>query len=452
MSPLSFGKRGRLSPLATLTEWLLLSLVLAGLAATLWHFAQHSFLPQSFFNPDDVAMDWFNIASLANTPNMYRIFNSLYPPLSFMITDIFQINQCYTTSANDYHAYDGRNCDWLGLATIITVNVTLMLLGAYLILKAGGRRYIPRAIAYTISFPLLYGFERGNTIAICAVFLLLALRKETTGWLKALSIAITINLKPYMLLVVSAWIIRREWRTFEIIGFFTLGVYLVSLVYVGQGLPGDLVATLKTYDQFMKSDMLNFVRSSTSYDLILKIANSELPVHAFIPSGPLDTFLRGVRISMIGSQLLIVVALVAAWLQPEAIPTTRLIALVLLMQFIRINPTIYSMTMVLFLVFVEDSRRPGVFLALVSGYLISIPYDIPLGILGTLPLPSWLADNKVVMTPLGICLGHFVRPGLVILMGIGLAADTIYLSAKAHLRNRPILWLTPRVNGAPIAT
>ena len=55
---------------------------------------------------------------------------------------------------------------------------------------------------------------------------------------------------------------------------------------------------------------------------------------------------------------------------------------------------------------------------------------------------SWLGE-RTVSPEFGLTWGHFVRPGLIILIVWALSLDAITESARAHLRHRPSLGLAP---------
>ncbi|WP_339442677.1 hypothetical protein [Pseudomonas proteolytica] len=80
--------------------------------------------------------------------------------------------------------------------------------------------------------------------------------------------------------------------------------------------------------------------------------------------------------------------------------------------------------------------------ALICAYLLCIVADRTLTTILEVPGTSWLSGQSVTAS-FGIALGHFVRPGLIILIVWALAIDSIALVVRAHLTQRPSLGLQP---------
>jgi hypothetical protein len=107
-------------------EPLLALLILAGIANSLLFLAREGYLPVPFFyEPGDTFADWFNTAYWARDPGTYDVWNTIYPPLSFVFMRLVGIDHCYPTRRPfDFSAgLAARDCDWLGLVMIFAIFV-----------------------------------------------------------------------------------------------------------------------------------------------------------------------------------------------------------------------------------------------------------------------------------------------------------------------------------------
>lgn len=420
-------------------ELVLALCVLASVAWTAWQFDALGYLPQPFvFDTNDTFMDWFNTAYWANNPGAYDVWRSIYPPLSFVFLDLFSLPGCYRDSS-----FYARDCDWLGQAAIAAFYLLDIAL-VWLSFRRADRRTAPmRTIAFGLGLPLLFTLERGNLILVAFACFVVAHGPLAVAprW-RWLATAATINFKPYLLLPVLALAVKREWRALELAGIATILVYLVTLALVGSGTPGEVAANTANWVVFQSGQVWNEVHYSTSYAPLLLVRESRMPVLDFVPSRTIETIEALVPVLIRASQGIALLALAGAWLQPRALPAHRVAALLLGAYLITQSPGGYTQTFLLFLVLLEPWRRPGPVIALICTYLLCIVADRSLATVLEVPGASWLG-NRPVTASFGLALGHFVRPGLVMLAIWALALDSLWLVARAHRTHRPSLMLQP---------
>lgn len=425
--------------LALIPEALLALTVLASVACTAWQFGVLGYLPQPFvFDTNDTFMDWFNTAYWANNPGTYDVWRSIYPPLSFVFLDAFSLPGCYLNSP-----FYARDCDWLGRGVIVGFYLLDVAL-AWLSFRSVDPRTAPmRTIAIGLGLPLLFTLERGNLILVAFACFMLAHGPLRIGarWRYAATAA-TINFKPYLLLPVAALAVKRKWRALELAGIATVLLYLATLAVVGSGTPGELAANTANWLVFQSGQVWNEVHYSTSYAPLLLIRASQMPILTYIPSRTIETIETIVPIAIRTSQLVALLALAGVWLQPRAVSAHRIATLLLGAYLIAQSPGGYTQTFLLFLVFLEPWRRGGPIVALICAYLLCIVADRTLTTILEVPGTSWLSGQSVTAS-FGIALGHFVRPGLIILIVWALAIDSIALVVRAHLTQRPSLGLQP---------
>ncbi len=81
-------------------------------------------------------------------------------------------------------------------------------------------------------------------------------------------------------------------------------------------------------------------------------------------------------------------------------------------------------------------------MAIVAAYLLCFVGDWPLATVLDVTSNSWLGDRTVTAS-FGLTAGHFVRPGLVVLIVWALSLDSIVRVARAHRVERPSFGLVP---------
>ncbi|MBY8820730.1 hypothetical protein [Sphingomonas colocasiae] len=425
--------------IALLPEVALAIAVVASVCWTASLFLDRGFLPQPFvFDTNDTFMDWFNTAYWANHPGAYDVWRTIYPPLSFVFLDMFSMPGCYLQSS--FHA---RDCDWFARGTIFAfylIDIALV----WISLRRTDPRTAPfRTVAFALGLPLLFTLERGNLILVAFAFFVIAHGRITRSrrW-RAVSMAMTINFKPYLLLPVLALAVKRNWRRLEAAGLATVALYLATLAIVGGGTPMELASNTANWVIFQGGQVWNEVHYSTSYAPLLQVRMSQIPILSFVPSRTVEAIETIVPIVIRASQALTLLCLAGAWLQPRALPLHRISILMLAAYLVTQSPGGYTQTFLLFLVFMERWRGPGPIIAIVCAYLLCIAADWPLSTILDVSANSWLGERPVTAS-FGLAIGHFVRPGLIVLLLWALALDSLARVIRAHRSERPSLGLTP---------
>ena len=88
-----------------------------------------------------------------------------------------------------------------------------------------------------------------------------------------------------------------------------------------------------------------------------------------------------------------------------------------------------------------DSVRPRRSIAaIVCAYLLCLVGDWPLATVLDVTSASWLGERTVTAS-FGLTAGHFIRPGLIVIMLWALSLDSIARVVRAHRNERPSLGL-----------
>lgn len=423
--------------LRTVPELILLALIVAAVVNIIRSLIVDGYLPQPFiWDTNDTFMDWFNTAFWAHNSGAYSVWRTVYPPLSFAFLKLFSTPVCYV---ND--VFVGRNCDTFSIVSILSFYAAGMIAAGVVFHRRDPATGWIRTAALALSYPGLFVLERGNLIIPCFLFFVVAHGDLVrAGWLRAVAGAVTINFKPYLLIPILGHAIKRDWRALEKAGIATIAVYLISYGVVGGGSPMEIVDNTANWITFTSGSFIGEVYQTTSYNALFGVIEHGFPILKFTDSGAVEFWLRAIRVFMTTIQLIAVLAIAGAWLQPKALTLTRASLLLLTLSLTNQSPGGYTEVFVLFLLFLEPWRRPGQVAAIVCGYVIAIPYDYVFAQLPNIWSDSWLTGRAIVGY-FGIAYGQFLRPAVLLLMLLFLSLDTLGRVWRAHRTERPLLWL-----------
>lgn len=432
------------------TRWLSLavegSLVALVVGSVIWvaySFSQTGYLPAPYlYNPVDTFMDWFNVAFWSHNWGAYEAWGAVYPPFSFVFMKIFGLPRCYLSSP-----FWARDCDWLGTVTLLAIYALDVVIAARIFWWKDKRTAVMRSVAFALGLPMLFALERGNLILLCLTFFMIAYSGfYTSKWWRWSSIAITINLKPYMILPALALCIRRDWRSFEIAGVLALLIYLLSWAIFQQGGPIEIMQNLRAWSTNYNDSVWQPMYYTTTYAGLMNIKVFYLPILRYLPSRDIEFILAAIPVAITMTQVITLLAIAGAWLHPYAVEEHRLPALLLGVGLVSQAWGGYTQIMLIFMVFLEPWKRPGPIIALLATYALSVSLDwqiakFPSG--GSWwEVSSWLG-NRTIEHEYGLGWGQFARPALIIIIVWGLALDTLVQTFRANRREAPHVSIRP---------
>ncbi len=388
---------------------------------------ENGYLPQPFFyNSSDTFADWFNPSSWAHTYGAFDVFGSLYPPLSFVFLNIFSLRSCYahgSIAAND--AGDARSCDWVGIYAIILFYILNVFLVFICLYKTDRRTVLFRTIGIALGFPLLNAVERGNLTLVTFTCVILAFgRIVKSSMMRSAFAALAVNFKIYLILAILSLTIKRKWRWVEITLIFSVFVYAITFAFFGSGSPVQLLDNIFNYSGGVPSSPLDFWMAG-SYNMMLSYLRHGDPLVVFALGSRLrDALLIVLPLAMTAGKVSIVVAIFAAALRPEVIPSFRLVNLGILIAEISSEAGGYTMALHTLFVFMEKWRGIGRKTAIVLCYIVAMPLEIPIQWVPPGVNYSFISDHNVIISYY-VGLGFFLRPMTTILIGIALSMVTI---------------------------
>ena len=414
-----------------LIEWVLAGLIIVSLVHTTWFLFTYKYLPAPFFyEPNDVFADWFNPAYWAYNPEgAFDTWATVYPPLSFVILRALSVSDCYhlMSGLEGSPGYVARDCDWIGRVSIFgfwALGVVLMFLA---LRKFDPRTAIPRTICIGLGWPMLNGVERGNLVLIAfPMFLLAVMPLLRSAWARWFFAAFAINLKIYLIAPFMAQLIMRRWRWVESVLIATVVVYLASYALLGAGTIGEILRNTSAWSQNTSANLLDFW-PATTYQAVgsfLENRDENFPAVLMLGSDTIELVPLAIVALLRSTQALLLMAMAAAWLRPEAISRYRIYLLAIMFALITSEGGAYTPIFWIALVLTERWQGWALRFAIICCYLLGVSYDIALNGIGTFDGTSWLFDTTVI-TELDLTVWPLLRPLIIQLIAIALACTTI---------------------------
>jgi hypothetical protein len=398
-------------------EWGVAGLIAALLAAAVWRLHATGSLPQPFFyNPSDSLMDLYNTAYWANRPGAYDVWHAIYPPLSFLFLRLGSLHACYRATA-----IEGRACDPLPAAILAAFWLGGVVLCGVIFRRADRATWAPRLVAMAAGLPMAYGLERGNLLIVAFFFLLVWFAAgPRRRLLRILSLAIAINFKPYLALVIVPYAIAGRWREFASYLSASLALYFATFLAMGAGSPLDLLNGVRTLIGQTGQHYWNNLYNATSYGALTSYLGA---LAASAPGG--GGLLRGAAAALGGLVVLAHLGALACFVlaakRPERVKPTRLAALALVWMLACFGCSGYSEIFLVFFAFAERWRGWPAAVVVCAAYLLCLPADLVLGPADHLRAFSFLGGREV-WTSHGLALGQLARPAVVLAAELALVA------------------------------
>jgi hypothetical protein len=398
-------------PLAV--EWAFAACVVLGTVWSVIHAVRFGYLPQPFlYDLADPFMDLYSVAYWSHQPGAYSVWNSVYPPLSFVVLKVLSPASCYAADG-----FWGRDCD-PGLRYVLYAAFAANLVLLYRVFRRSDRgSAIPRTIALGAGLPMLYALDRGNLIifTITAVVLAFTPVLRHARW-RAWALAVAINFKPYLLALALPAIATRRWRWVVTLGIAGLAVYAASYFAFGAGTPGELLANSGTWVSETGENFWEKIYLSTSFAPLIRFATSDFPLLQYVDSRVVDRLVFVFTWTMRLALLAAAVVYALAALAPRRIAPRRLAALTICLLLVSSESSGgYALVFPLFLVLVERWPGRGGAIVLVCAYLLCIPADWSFLTVFRGTMQAWWTGREV-SAEFGVAVGQFARPALLVVM------------------------------------
>ncbi len=404
-------------------------MVFTGLVHAIWHWWKFDYLPQPFFyGPIDVWGDWFNVVYWSYDFGTYDAYRTVYPPLSFVITNIFSLRHCYpiyAVAGNPSVGIFARNCDWVGYFAFNGVYIICIILLAKTYFRDNPATSIARSYALAASFPMLQAMEHANLIVWTFLGFMLAfgnvVRSSRWRWFWA---GFAFNLKIYVIAAILPQLLRRRWLWVEGALISCVVIYIASYVYLGRGTPMELYANITDFANGATYSFLDIWFPSTNAALISLANNWQSELSGLIGSQNNERILFWLPLFQHVTQAAIILAAVGVWLRPEAVTRHRLTFLGISLALITAEAGGYTVILIFFCVFFEPWKGFARKYAIVMTYILCLPWDIPIDRAPEYIADTWFPANTVIMQ-FYIMIGPFIRPTLLLTIVLALSLLTI---------------------------
>ena len=380
------------------------------------------YLPPPFFDQSfDSFMDWYNTVYWGLQPGTYSNWGSVYPPFAFIFMSLFSLPACYGLDA-----VNARECDPIGVYALIALTILNAILIFLDYRKSDRRTSLTRAIALGGGLPALFALERGNVIVACFTFFILAHGHTLrTAWLRWLSFAFVVNLKPYLVVSIIGRLMRRRWRWVEGCAIASVLVYAVSFIILGKGSPIELLNNILVFSGLPEHLSLDYVEYSTTFSNILDLFKSQIPLTIYLGSKPIEMAETYLPLAMAVGTIGVLACFGLTLVRPGAVASRRLTALAVAL-FLTTSKGAggYAELFLIYLVFFERADKLSLGLVLAAAYVLCVPWDFMLVRVLHAVTDSYLT-GRTVGFDFGVTLGALVRPALILLIEYGLIAATL---------------------------
>lgn len=383
-------------------------LIAASIAYTCWFFYKNLYLPQPFFyEPSGTFMDWYSLVYYAKHPGAYNIAGTIYPPLSFIILNIFSDGRCYQSTTGELN----RACDPWGIVVMSAIFVINVFFTFLSFRKADKKTWIPRSFAISFGLPMIFGYERGNFVLFTYTCVLLGfgplLKSARLRWFFA---GASINFKVYLVGAALAPLLHRRWMQTEGIIVATFLIYMGTWAIFGEGSPEQIIGNVTSYgSNFGAAQLLDIWYPSSFIPAISLLRGMLFPIYTILDSQISDLLLAACIFLQRSAQVMIAGAAVAIWLRPESVPRHRAVFFAIAMALATAEAGGYTHVILLLFVFMERWKGIAVSAAIVMAYMLCVPVEWVVSPVAPLVRWSYLADTDVIVQ-YGFGIFAFLRP------------------------------------------
>lgn len=240
----------------------------------LWFYRSHRYLPPPFvFDKENTFMDFYNTLYWSGQDGIYTIWQSVYPPLSFLFLQLYQF--LFLDDISGFSdGFEIRQVVGRHILLLISIYAISLLIAVRICFKkiTNIKIQIIIFLICLLSPAFLFAIERGNLILLSIPILgWFVVAKNQIG--RAIALAILVNLKPYfaILYIVQLFNVKthRENRDFLFLApIFSLTLFLVAGLLLNQEfhlMPMNLLGFATNSALLSPTEVLSFPSSITAF-------------------------------------------------------------------------------------------------------------------------------------------------------------------------------------------
>lgn len=227
---------------------------LGGFCYYLYYLTENGYLPSPFvYDKSDTLMDLFNSTYWAYDEGRYTDWGSVYPPLGFLILKVFRF--IFNGTLDGDPSYMRANSIFFAWGFLLVyLLVPVLVLSTRLWQDFRRNEKILTYCCIVLSTPMLFALERGNLIVLAPILIAVALSR--IGFLRAVSIALLINIKPYFIVLMIYYVVRKNWNGFLLCTIASGLIFTIS----GLVLDNHFLLFLRNIFDFSQNDEIFALR------------------------------------------------------------------------------------------------------------------------------------------------------------------------------------------------
>lgn len=255
----------------SLGAWMLTSQLIALVLGWLV-IKQEAHLPAPFFyDAADTFMDFFHTNFWSADSERYTVWKSVYLPLSFLIGAMVTQEECRAS----YDAFVLRDCSLTSVWLLVSAHIINALLSAWLCLRhvppaqRSPLRFMITMIAFLLLMPSLFALERGNYIVLSVTALLLFVADEHPVR-RSVYLAVAINLKQYLALLLIPLAARRKVEQVFLTLVFAAALHLFAVAALGESMYPAFLENMQNFAQAAEFSLMEKLSYATSFSSWIK--------------------------------------------------------------------------------------------------------------------------------------------------------------------------------------
>jgi hypothetical protein len=363
----------------------------------------------------DYFMDFFNTNFFVDYPGKYQDWQSIYPPLVFLVAKLITNPSCGGISSVFL-----RDCDLSSIGVIVLMAFVGSLSAAYVLCRNMKLSILWWPLATTavlFSLPTIYAIERANYIVICfAALPFITIGKNETR--KSILLGLIVNIKQYLLILLVQQLVRRKLPYFLLSIFVAISVFVATSVIFDSEKPYEIFINMFGFATVNDGSEFSRLWYANSVNSFIKVFQGRIGAAVFLEEIrlPLNAIMICLKVLLIALTIALVLRLVRqeSSLSDQTLYFSLTAALLMLVD--NVNGYGFLLLLPFLAGYLQLSPRVGPILI----FLILCPWDINL-----MPCIDRAQTNFLTgeYTSYENCLtlGSYIRPWLL----IGVVVDLV---------------------------
>lgn len=363
-------------------------------------------------------MDLHNTNYWSFNPARYEEWGSIYPIFSFLFAKFTVPNYCASLASG----FEFRDCDWVSPLVLIFIagfSAILMGLPPYQGVRESPKlviseNNIAKIIFCATTLPLLYAIERGNYI-IYALLFIAAARFFGESVLSALFMALAVNTKQYLLVLVIPLLLHGRWSYICVFSLFSVLLNFFALLIIEEPRYDLILKNMIGFSGGATGSQFEKLWNPVSIAAWWKVANFSTQIQNHLSAQYLDVLRGGLDMSLWLVKLISFISLGGIFFRRRDLDFDYISFAVILILIVNLDSVGgYSTVLLLPYIFTLRRRPMGRGLMLVF-FLSLIPLEIPIGPAFHDASIAWLSGRKIDFD-MAITLGAILRPILLLFL------------------------------------